>query len=44
MRATTMEDWLMTTTDAVVAGPLSPELARRMNAYWRAVSRPNPAR
>lgn len=25
----------MTTLDAVVAGPLSPELARRMNAYWR---------
>lgn len=25
----------MTTLDAVVAGPLSPELDRRMNAYWR---------
>jgi len=28
----------MTTLDTVVAGPLSPELARRMNAYWRAAN------
>jgi xylulose-5-phosphate/fructose-6-phosphate phosphoketolase len=28
----------MTTVDAVVTGPLSPELARRMNAYWRAAN------
>jgi xylulose-5-phosphate/fructose-6-phosphate phosphoketolase len=28
----------MTTMDAVVTGPLSPELARRMNAYWRAAN------
>ena len=28
----------MTMMDAVVAGPLSPELARRMNAYWRAAN------
>jgi phosphoketolase len=33
-----MEDWLMTTMDAVVTGHLSPELARRMNAYWRAAN------
>jgi hypothetical protein len=30
----------MTTLDSVVAGPLSPELARRMNAYWRAANYP----
>ena len=28
----------MTAMDTVVRGPLSPELARRMNAYWRAAN------
>jgi xylulose-5-phosphate/fructose-6-phosphate phosphoketolase len=28
----------MTTLDAVVTGPLSPELAGQMNAYWRAAN------
>ena len=28
----------MTAMDTVVTGPLSPELARRMNAYWRAAN------
>jgi xylulose-5-phosphate/fructose-6-phosphate phosphoketolase len=25
-------------TDTAVTGPLSPELARKMNAYWRAAN------
>ncbi len=28
----------MTTIDTVRTGPLSPDLLRRMNAYWRAAN------